>query len=572
MRIGSILLIAFVLMSVIPALFIGALTYYNAEDALYSSNRQDMEDRVKFSMEMCRKLELQTSMGQINYYEALRELKLFLSGPKLPDGTRDYSKGLLKGDTGYMSAWSSNGTALIDPYYEGRNIEDIMDPALKELVNEVVKNKRGWYEYEWRNPAEKVYHKRVVSYDYFPEFDLYILATATVEEFTAPISDVKLIVIIAIFGVCAFAILISIELSRRLSTPLAKLSRESSSISMGELGKEISPSREYEEVSNLSLSFKDMQDSLRKMVSQILNKGEDVGKNSLSLSNSILETAAATQSLAGSSARIAQNSEEQSDKLKVIDLRTESLKEFAGGMASRSQELAQRALDLSTEISGIDNTATEALTSLDETYDELSRIVDSVKELTSREKKIKKVLGILEELAESTNLLSLNARIEAARAGKYGKGFMVVAEEVGKLAVASSTHVSEVGAELKILDKINLKTIEEIRDSSEKFRGSKEVIGAALTPIAETARSIKHASEMSSEIAELADKQISILIEIASTISKTTEFAEDNAESSTSASTAIEQLSAGMEELSGIANYLSKLSDDLINSIRRFKV
>jgi PAS domain S-box-containing protein len=262
MRLGSLMVLILVLFAIIPAMAIGIFTYKQGYNKLYDAAKQDLGERMDFCLATCEFYNEKVEKGLLTKEEAINEITTLLCGPKLPNDTRDITKGLGKGKTGYVDARYSNYTLAFQPYWSG-SIYDIPDPKLREAEEIATKTtSREWLIYKWYNLGEEKYYLKVTVLDYFKPFDLHLAVPATMDEFTAPIFAIRNTIITAVLLVGVIAIAFSLFTGDKIAKPFTKLSETSSKIIKGDLTARVDTKTPIEEFSSVSKDINQMVDSL----------------------------------------------------------------------------------------------------------------------------------------------------------------------------------------------------------------------------------------------------------------------------------------------------------------------
>ena len=299
-----------------------------------------------------------------------------------------------------------------------------------------------------------------------------------------------------------------------------------------------------DEIGDLGHAINRMLTSLNGMVASIKATAEQVASASTQLYATSDQIATGAEEVAAQAGTVATASEE---------------------MTCTSSEIANNCLMAVESSQRASDSASSGFAVVQETVDEMGRIAERVKEsaltvesLGARSDQIGEIVGTIEDIADQTNLLALNAAIEAARAGEQGRGFAVVADEVRALAERTTKATKEIGAMIKAIQmetKGAVSSMEEGVKAVEKGTADAGRSGLALQEILEQANSV---TMQINQIATAAEQQTATTNEITNNIQQITDVVHETAK--------------GSQESASAANQLSRFADELQHLVGNFKL
>jgi len=270
-----------------------------------------------------------------------------------------------------------------------------------------------------------------------------------------------------------------------------------------------------------------------------------------------------------------------------ISTGAENLSRYAGTAASdvkASQEIFKKLSESSNKSSsyasqaGKNSDETQALANLalddvKQFVEEISKLGSIVQSLDSAVNNIGTVTGKIKSIADQTNLLALNAAIEAARAGEHGRGFAVVADEVRKLAADSRKSTDDINGIVTSVQKETIKVTGAI-DKAQVGAGTvNKNIAQSINKIHEVASAITTINSMLAELDKFAEEGLGKIESIDKSISEAASTAEENAASSEETSAAIQEQTAALQQVSTSAQNVSRLARKTVDTLtEEFKV
>ncbi|MFC3033835.1 methyl-accepting chemotaxis protein [Pseudoalteromonas fenneropenaei] len=299
-----------------------------------------------------------------------------------------------------------------------------------------------------------------------------------------------------------------------------------------------------DEIGQVSRNFNAFVSLLRGSVVDVINVVEPLLENSTRLMHGMESAERATQ--------------QQSSDAEVVRHSMEEMKQSVGDIsqsaanASQAAQLAERGVDQGLDQIGVSVKQSQTLS------EEINKAASTINKLASDTQNVTQILNVITSIAEQTNLLALNAAIEAARAGEQGRGFAVVADEVRELASRTAKSTNEIRELLNVLTVAAGNAVTAMngaRDMASSNAAAAEATGRSIQEISEQILAI---NGMNSQIAAATEEQTSVAAMVVDNVSNMHQSFEDTMHA--------------LAQVRDVAKNLHQLSDSLTDATAKFKV
>ncbi len=344
----------------------------------------------------------------------------------------------------------------------------------------------------------------------------------------------------AIFAVIAKTVVISLILlivmavvslwyiSKNLS-PIAKITEMINEIAKGEgdLTKHLDI-RSDDEIGELAKGFNEFIDKQHKMISDIKNSVEDLLVNMNSLNEKSFD--------------IDETSRDQSDHINRVATAVEEMNSTVAEIANNADAVAQQADEALNKASEGNSIVQQTIGGMERISQAVEKASYRINSLGEKSAQIGEIISVIDDIADQTNLLALNAAIEAARAGEQGRGFAVVADEVRKLAERTSQATKEVAETIKTIQEETEYAVRAMEESKQEVDQGKELAASSGNALKEIDAAVSSVATMINQIANATREQSKATEEITQSIEEITVLANKVSDIATQSRHVVEKL------------------------------
>ncbi len=569
-------LIAFsLLLLMIPLIILGYLSYQQSKSNLESVGKENLRNSVEMTIAMIEQFNQEVEAGNLTLEEAQEKVKVAILGKKDNEGKRPINKNIKLGENGYIFVVDQKGTSIAHPNIEGNNVWDEQDDNGVKYMQEIIAKGNeggGFVFYSWPLPNSDQLENKGVYAETDPYWGWVIGASTYLADFNKPAESILKLTMIVIGVAIIIGILVIWQYASSMAKPINRVVQAMERFAEGDLTQESMSIRSKDEIGKLANAMNQMQSKLKDMIHNIAQASDLITTSSKELSQSANEVNMGAEQVAITMNELASGAEGQAHHSNEL---TSLMERFTADLRETNQ-YGEHIHQSSFEVLGLTNEGSQLMTSSNSQMKKIDSIVqnavEKVKNLDAQAQEISKLVVVIKDIANQTNLLALNAAIEAARAGEHGKGFAVVADEVRKLAEQVgysvndiTTIVANIQQDFDVVTSSLEDGYQEVKDGTTQIKATSETFTTISDSINDVVESVQLISKNLSKVTDDGQKMNSAIQEIAA-------VAEESAAGVEQTTATTEQTSSSMEVMAGKSAQLSTLAIDLKTLVAQFKL
>ncbi len=551
----------------------------NVKKTLVEDVERELKIETETAISLINQIYKRQQAGLLTEAEAKKEAADLVRDLRYDDGAGYF----------WVDTYEGVNVVLLGRNTEGKSRIGLTDPTGKQFIKEMIENGRkdggGYTDLMFAKPNEteplpkRNYTAAFAPYQWVLGTGVWIdyidARVAKVQEaadaaFYSSVINVAIVIVV----LEALLIAVAVYLGNHMVAPILRLTERLGIIATGDF-RDTSASEDSsrgDEIGAMGRAMDKMKLNINSLMKTVVSSSEQVAAASEQLTASADQSAKAIHQVADSIVRVAGACNEQ---FVEVEHATEQTEQLSTNMTGFTETLGEALQKIETTNAAADEGAKNVMNAVSQMKLIESSVSESAKviaELGEESDKIGKIVDAISAIAEQTNLLALNAAIEAARAGEHGRGFAVVADEVRKLAEQSQTSAGEISSLITSIQEKAQNAVHVMQSGVDQTKAGTEAVDGAGDTFRQIAQMVTEVAERSNRMKHIVENLSEGSDVISQAVGRIDGKSRDVARESETVSAASEEQTATMHEIADASRSLAQMAQEMQNSLSQFKI
>ena len=490
----------------------------------------------------------------------------------------------------WIDTYEGVNVVLLGRDTEGKSRINSVDPSGRYFIKEMIENGRkpggGFTDLMFAKPNET---EPLPKRNYTSTFEPYqwVLGTGVwIDDIDVKVAAEKekadsafwsSLIKLMIFVVIMEAVFVGLAVcaAKKIIAPIGRVTERLSVLATGDFRpgqRDEEDAARFDEIGAMTRALQELQDNVDRMIKQVAEDAQQVAQSAGQLTESSGQSATVSGQIADSIVNVAGSCSEQFTEVENAGIQTEELAAHMSAFAETVKHAAEVVSETKAHADDGEKsvvTAVKQMKLIEQTVSESGKVIA---DLGQESDKIGAIVDAISQIAEQTNLLALNAAIEAARAGEHGRGFAVVADEVRKLAEQSSQSAGEIAALITSIQNKSKQAVTVMEEGVRQVQSGTAAVDGAGATFHSIAGMVDKVANDSREM-EQAIRRLSENTNLISTaIEKISKMSRNVSGEAETVSAATEEQTATMHEIAAASRKLTEMAKSMEEAVARFKI